>query len=83
MMKHTTIAVDLAKSVFEIAVSTRPGHLAECHRLSRSGFLRFFAAPGHRRARSLRLGPPLGPKAPRARSHGRASAPAVRPPLRP
>ncbi len=41
-MKHTTIAVDLAKSVFEIAVSDRPGRVSEQHRLSRGAFLRFF-----------------------------------------
>ena len=28
-MQHTTIAVDLAKSVFEVAVSQRPGKVAE------------------------------------------------------
>lgn len=42
-MQHTTIAVDLAKSVFEIAVSIHPGQVAERHRLSRDAFLRFFA----------------------------------------
>jgi transposase len=42
-MKHTTIAVDLAKSVFEIAVSDRPGRVTERHRLSREAFLPFFA----------------------------------------
>ena len=42
-MKHTTIAVDLAKSVFEIAVSDRPGRVRERHRLSRDAFLEFFA----------------------------------------
>ncbi len=41
-MKHTTIAVDLAKSVFEIAVSDRAGRVSEQHRLSRGAFLRFF-----------------------------------------
>lgn len=41
-MKHTTIAVDVAKSVFEIAVSEQPGRVAERHRLSRDRFLRFF-----------------------------------------
>jgi len=38
-----TIAVDLAKSVFEIAVSRDPGKVAERHRLSRARFLPFFA----------------------------------------
>jgi len=42
-MKHTTIAVDIAKNVFELAVSYYPGQVAETHRLSRSRFLRFFA----------------------------------------
>lgn len=41
-MKHTTIAVDLAKSVFEVALSRHPGRVAERQRLSRSRFLPFF-----------------------------------------
>ena len=40
-MKNTTIAVDLAKSVFEVAVSERPGKVSERHRLSRRKFLDF------------------------------------------
>lgn len=39
----TTIAVDVAKSVFEVAVSDRPGRVRERHRLSRSQFSRFVA----------------------------------------
>ena len=42
-MEHTTIAVDLAKSVFQVAVSYRPGHLDEERRLSRDRFVAFFA----------------------------------------
>ncbi len=42
-MQHTTIAVDLAKSVFQVAVSTRPGHVDREHRLSRARFLPFLA----------------------------------------
>lgn len=42
-MEHTTIAVDLAKSVFQVAVSHRPGHVDEERRLSRDRFLGFFA----------------------------------------
>lgn len=42
-MEHTTIAVDLAKSVFQIAISRRPGHVDEEHRFSRERFLTFFA----------------------------------------
>jgi len=45
-MKHTAIAVDLAKSIFEIGVSDRPGHVTRSLRLSRSRFLRFFAEHG-------------------------------------
>jgi len=37
------VAVDLAKNVFEIAVSVSPGRVSERHRVSRSRFLRFFA----------------------------------------
>ena len=42
-MEHTTIAVDLAKSVFQVAISHRPGHVDEERRLSRDRFLAFFA----------------------------------------
>jgi transposase len=42
-MEHTTIAVDLAKSVFQVAVSHRPGHVDEERRLSRTRFLTYFA----------------------------------------
>ena len=43
MEKHTLIAVDLAKSVFEIAVSHEDGKVAKRRRLQRSAFLDFFA----------------------------------------
>jgi transposase len=42
-MQCTTIAVDLAKSVFEVAVSQRPGRVSERRRLSRNQFSRFLA----------------------------------------
>jgi len=41
-MHHTTIAVDLSKNIFEIAVSHHPGHVTERHRLSRPKFQQFF-----------------------------------------
>ncbi|MFN7941613.1 MAG: hypothetical protein U0X73_08420 [Thermoanaerobaculia bacterium] len=41
MDKDTTLAVDLAKSVLELAVSTRPGAIAERRRLSRAGLVGF------------------------------------------
>ena len=43
MEKHTVVAVDIAKSVFDAAVSHEPGRVAETHRLSRKLFLPFFA----------------------------------------
>lgn len=43
MKKHTTIAMDIAKSVYEVAVSEEPGRVKERRRLSRSQMLRFFA----------------------------------------
>ena len=42
-MHDTTIAVDVAKSVFEIALSRHPGHVAQRRRVSRPQLLRFFA----------------------------------------
>lgn len=42
-MQNTIIAVDLAKNIFEVAVSRRTGVVAEHHRLSRRRFLPFFA----------------------------------------
>jgi transposase len=42
-MKNTTIAVDLAKSVFEIGISYRPGHVDQRLRLSRNQLSTFFA----------------------------------------
>lgn len=42
-MEHTTIAVDLAKSVFQVAVSHQPGRVDEERRLSRDRFLAYFA----------------------------------------
>jgi transposase len=41
--KHTVVAVDIAKSVFEVAVSYEPGRVALRRRLSRASFLAFFA----------------------------------------
>jgi transposase len=41
--KHKTIAVDLSKTVFEIAVSNHPGRVCERRRLSRAQLVPFFA----------------------------------------
>lgn len=43
MEKHTVVGVDIAKSVFEVAVSHEPGRVAQRRRLSRATFLVFFA----------------------------------------
>ncbi len=43
-MQHTTIAVDVAKSVFQVAVSDRPGRVKAQHRVSRGRFVQFFVA---------------------------------------
>lgn len=40
-MKSTTIAVDVAKEVLEVAVSVQPGQVSEQKRLTRSAFLKF------------------------------------------
>lgn len=42
-MESTTIAVDVAKEVLEVAVSTRPGQVREQRRLNRAAFARFFS----------------------------------------
>ena len=42
-MSSVTIAVDLAKNVFELAVSPHPGKISERKRLSRAQFERFWA----------------------------------------
>lgn len=48
-MNTTQIGVDLAKSVFEVAISQQPGRVHERHRLTRAQFPRFFAdqPPAH------------------------------------
>jgi transposase len=43
MQNDTRIAVDLAKAVFEIAVSDQPGRVSRRERLPRAQFLSFFA----------------------------------------
>ncbi|HLA78120.1 MAG TPA: hypothetical protein VJU18_11125 [Vicinamibacteria bacterium] len=43
MGEHTVVGVDIAKSVFEVAVSKQPGRISDRHRLSRGAFLVFLA----------------------------------------
>ena len=42
-MESATIAIDLAKTIFEIGISDRPGHVSEQHRLSRKQLPTFLA----------------------------------------
>jgi transposase len=42
-MESTTIAVDVAKEVLEVAVSVQPGQVREQRRLSRAAFMKFCA----------------------------------------
>jgi hypothetical protein len=43
MSNDTRIAVDVAKAVFEIGISDRPGHVSRRERLPRTQFLTFMA----------------------------------------
>ena len=43
-MNTTQAGIDIAKAVFEVALSDRPGTVLERHRFSRERFRRFFAA---------------------------------------
>ena len=40
-MESTTVAVDLAKSVFEVAVANERGQISERKRFGRTSFMRF------------------------------------------
>jgi transposase len=42
-MKSTTIAIDLAKSVFEVGISERPGHVSKRKTIKRPDITRFMA----------------------------------------
>ena len=42
-MDATTVAVDVAKTVFEIAIANRQGHIIARHRFNRRQFARFLA----------------------------------------
>ena len=58
----TTIAVDLTKCVFQIAVSQHPGKVSESHRLTLvSSSASAERQPGSRRARGVRVRSLLGP----------------------
>ncbi len=77
-MNATTVAVDLAKTVFELAISDEQGRLVERKRLSREGFAQFFinwqilSVPV--RDGCLRRLAPLGTDVPGPGSRGQAVA---------
>jgi len=84
-MKHTTIAVDIAKNVFEIAVSFQAGRVDEYHRVTRAKFLSFFAARESATVvmGGLRFGTSLGAGSRGAPSSRRAATPSRGTSLRP
>ena len=83
-MKHRTIAVDLAKSVFEIGISEQPGRMEKTHRLGRARLLRFMAK--QQRATILMeacgSGSLLGPAIPGTGARSCAAAASLRPAVR-
>ena len=84
MQNDTRIAVDLAKAVFEIAVSDRPGRVGRRERLPQGAVPELLcpAAGRHSGDGSVRLGALLGPSD-RRLGTSRCSASAVpRPPVR-
>ncbi len=56
-MKDTTIAVDLAKNVFEIAISGEAGKVSKQLRVSRPKLVSFFAKQSAATASCAKLGP--------------------------
>ena len=83
-MNATTVAVDLAKNVFEVAVADGHWKVIERARLTRPQFERWFqnrdVGPG--RHGGLRFGALLGQSAARARNRSAPAACAVRARLR-
>ena len=45
-MDATTVAVDVAKTVFEVAIANRQWHIVARHRFNRRQFTRFLATDG-------------------------------------
>ena len=80
-MKDTTIAVDLAKNVFEIAISREAGKVSKQHRVSRPKLVSFFAkqsAATVLRAANVSKSPPdklraWARKVHRSRGHNKAA----------
>src|SRR5262245_39252427 len=62
-MEHTTITIDVAKSVFQVAVSSRHGSVEAERRLSRDRLLTYFVTPPHLAIVAARLCDPGGVRA--------------------
>ena len=75
-MESTTIAVDLAKHVFQVAVSHRPGHVALERRLPRARLRAFFAQQPAATVvmEACGFGARLGPRTPAPRTRHPAPA---------
>ena len=82
MHNDTLIAVDIAKTVFEIAISHRPGRVDGTHRMPRARFLNFFVLhrPGHSGHGGMRIRSLLEPQHPAPRTHRAAPAASSRRP---
>ena len=83
MSKDTRIAVDVAKAVFEIAISDRPGHVIRRERPKRRQFLPYLAqqAPATAVMEACGSAHYWAPRDPEARPPGDSSAAAPRPSL--
>lgn len=79
-MNATTVAVDLAKSAFQIAVADQHWKVVEKARLTRAQFFAVVRQPGGRAGGNggLRHGSSLGPNAARSGIRSAAAAGALR-----
>jgi len=59
-MSNVTIAVDIAKNVFEIAVSAAAGRISERRRMTRQQFERFWRASPRARSPAASAGASAG-----------------------
>ena len=76
MGNDIVIAVDVAKSVFEVGVSDRPGHICRRERPRRDQFLSFFLAyPGATVVMGPAAPPTIGAASSRSAATGSCSSP--------
>ena len=84
MENDTRIAVDVAKTIFEVAISDRPGHVVRRERLTREPVPALHRPPagGDRGHGGVRLRSSLGPEDPEARPPRGAATASPSPALR-